>query len=135
MNSDAAGTASTDLARHIDSIEGAYDYMLAYAAQGVSGPDVGGAGSEIREQLTRACAAVRGLDTALAGAAGTGAAGEALRAFRVVVVQDAAHALAALELVRAQSSISSALVDNLNASIHLRALLTDLFLVDEALKG
>jgi hypothetical protein len=26
------------------------------------------------------------------------------------------------------------LVDNLNASIHLRALLTDLFLVDEVLK-
>jgi hypothetical protein len=30
--------------------------------------------------------------------------------------------------------ISSPLVDNLNASIHLRALLTDIFLIDEALK-
>jgi len=29
--------------------------------------------------------------------------------------------------------MSSQLVDNLNANIHLRALLTDLFLVDEAL--
>jgi hypothetical protein len=37
-------------------------------------------------------------------------------------------------LVRAHPAIGSALVDNLNASIHLRALLTDLFLVDEALK-
>ena len=27
------------------------------------------------------------------------------------------------------------MVDNLNASIHLRALLTDLFLIDEVLKG
>jgi len=34
-----------------------------------------------------------------------------------------------------QPVISSALVDNLNASIHLRALLTDLFLIDQALKG
>jgi hypothetical protein len=36
--------------------------------------------------------------------------------------------------VLAQPSISSQLIDNLNASIHLRALLTDLFLVEEILK-
>jgi len=35
----------------------------------------------------------------------------------------------------AQPSISSQLVDNLNASIHVRALLTDLFLIDEILKS
>ena len=34
----------------------------------------------------------------------------------------------------AQPVISSQLVDNLNASIHLRALLTDLFLVTELLE-
>ena len=39
-----------------------------------------------------------------------------------------------MQLVLAQPSISSQLVDNLNASIHLRALLTDLFLIDEVLK-
>ena len=38
-------------------------------------------------------------------------------------------------IVLAQPSISSQVIDNLNASIHLRALLTDLFLVDEVLKG
>ena len=32
-------------------------------------------------------------------------------------------------------TISSQLIDNLNASIHLRALLTDLFLFDEILKA
>jgi hypothetical protein len=31
--------------------------------------------------------------------------------------------------------IPSLLIDNLNASIHLRALLTDLFLIDQALKA
>ena len=35
----------------------------------------------------------------------------------------------------AQRSISSQVVDNLNASIHVRALLTDLFLIDEILKS
>ena len=48
--------------------------------------------------------------------------------------RDAGAALAAVRLVQAQPSISSQLVDNLNASIHLRALLTDLFLLDEILK-
>jgi hypothetical protein len=51
-----------------------------------------------------------------------------------VIRRDAADALAAIELVLAQRSISSQVVDNLNASIHVRALLTDLFLIDEILK-
>ena len=41
---------------------------------------------------------------------------------------------AAIQVVIAQPSISSQLIDNLNASIHLRALLTDLFLIDEIVK-
>jgi hypothetical protein len=48
--------------------------------------------------------------------------------------RDAGNALAAVRLVLLQPSIGSQLIDNLNASIHLRALLTDLFLLDEALK-
>jgi hypothetical protein len=44
---------------------------------------------------------------------------------------DAQDSLAALEVVLAQPAISSQLIDNLNASIHLRALLTDLFLIGE----
>ena len=44
---------------------------------------------------------------------------------------DAQDSLPAIELVLAQPAISSQLIDNLNASIHLRALLTDLFLVGE----
>ena len=49
--------------------------------------------------------------------------------------RDAEASQAAVRLVLAQPGISSQLVDNLNASIHLRALLTDIFLVDEVLKG
>ena len=48
--------------------------------------------------------------------------------------RDASDAQAAIQLAMAQPSISSHLIDNLNASIHLRALLTDLFLIDEILK-
>ena len=56
-------------------------------------------------------------------------------AFVSVLDRDAQDSLAALELVLAQPAISSQLIDNLNASIHLRALLTDLFLVGEILRS
>jgi len=40
----------------------------------------------------------------------------------------------AIGMVLDSGAIGSLLIDNLNASIHLRALLTDLFLIDEVLK-
>jgi len=52
-----------------------------------------------------------------------------------VLDRDANDTLAAIHLVLAQREIGSQLIDNLNASIHLRALLTDIFLIDESLKG
>ena len=55
-------------------------------------------------------------------------------AFLDIVRTDAARARAALRFVLAQRAIGSQIVDNLNASTHLRTLLTDLFLLDEALK-
>jgi len=56
-------------------------------------------------------------------------------AFFAVLDRDSRDSLAAIELVLAQPALSSQLIDNLNASIHLRALLTDLFLLDEILKN
>jgi hypothetical protein len=55
-------------------------------------------------------------------------------AFLAVLDRDARDSLAAIELVLAQPAISSQLIDNLNASIHLRALLTDLFLMGEVVR-
>jgi hypothetical protein len=55
-------------------------------------------------------------------------------AFLAVLDRDARDSLAAMELVLAQPAISSQLIDNLNASMHLRALLTDVFLLGEVLK-
>ena len=52
-----------------------------------------------------------------------------------MVRRDAAATLAAVRLVNARERVSSQLIDSLNANIHLRALLTDLFLVDELVSG
>ena len=57
-----------------------------------------------------------------------------LAGFQAVVEADARRALAVVALVRAQESVTSQLVDNLNASVHVRTALTDLFILDEVLK-
>ena len=57
------------------------------------------------------------------------------RQFLDAVRRDCRVAQGAIGLVLDQPAISSLLVDNLNATIHLRALLTDLFLIDQARKG
>jgi hypothetical protein len=123
-----------DFQRRCDAIEEAYEFMLAYAAQGAAGDT--GAGSQIREFLTRAAGAVADLGRVLTSIVEHEQLEptDRFRAFAAVVDRDARDSLAAIELVLAQPSISSQVVDNLNASIHLRALLTDLFLIDEILK-
>ena len=116
-------SSGLSLAERIETIESGYEFMLAYAAQGREDDKAGGPGPHIRDVLT-------GVEAALDGLAAT--VGEDAGTFRGVVEDDAAKARAAVQFVLAQPRISSQLVDNLNASIHVRALLTDLFLLDEA---
>ena len=118
------------LAERIEAVEQAYEFMLAYAAQGRE--DEGGS---VREFLERAVAALEGLAAAASPHPQSATSRQAFGAFLEILDDDARKAGAALRLVLAQKSISSGLIDNLNASIHLRALLTDIFLIDEALKG
>ncbi len=125
------------LREDIDAIEDAYEFMLAYAAQGMTGDEAGGMGSQIRDTLTHCLAAVEQLPAhlrSLVDALQLDAATD-YHAFIDIVERDAADTRTALRLILAQQMISSQLIDNLNAWSHLRALLTDLFVIDEALKG
>ena len=126
-----------DIAARCNAIEECYEFMLAYAGQGLAGGEGSGRDGLIRDFLSRAAQALSGLEMAYTFAIeqqGLGPAGP-YAAFQAVLARDAQDSLAAVELVLAQSAISSQLIDNLNASIHVRALLTDLFLIDEILKG
>jgi hypothetical protein len=119
----------------IDTIESSYEFMLAYAAQGRD-QEVSGPGPSIRATLAAFDEALGALcDRIQAQAAGSPAREAAFAQFLAVARPDAAAARSALRLALATPSISSQLIDNLNASIHIRALLTDVFLVDEALKS
>lgn len=124
-----------DVRERCNAIEECYEFMLAFAAQGLPSDQGSGSGSQVREQLARAVEALSGLADAYASAVKQdGQPTEPYRAFLTVLDRDANDSLAAIEMVRAQPVISSQVIDNLNASIHLRALLTDLFLIDETFK-
>jgi hypothetical protein len=118
-----------------EAVEECYEFMLAYAAQGLRTDEGSQSGGQVREFLQRAVKALTGLAEVCTKAVreeGLERA-EKYAAFLAVLDRDSRDSLAAIELVLAQPVISSQLIDNLNASIHLRALLTDLFLLDEIL--
>ena len=126
----------SELQARCNSIEEAYEFMLAYAAQGLASDKGSGTGAQLREFLHRTDAALSGLADLFRSLVRSEQPPDAdkYEAFIAVVARDANDSQAAIQLVLAQPVISSQLVDNLNASIHLRALLTDLFLIDEVLK-
>ena len=126
---------SNELSERCSVIEECYEFMLAYAGQGLPGES--GRDGLIRDFLSRAAQALAGLEDAYASIVQERAFVPAgpYAAFQAVLARDARDSLVAVELVLAQPAISSQLIDNLNASIHLRTLLTDLFLIDEILKG
>jgi hypothetical protein len=124
------------LASRCNAIEEAYEFMLAYAAQGLPAEEGSASGAQIREFLRRCDAALMDLGNAITHCVSQleDTSSQPYSAFVTVVDRDARAAQAAVQLVLAQPSIGSQLVDNLNASTHLRAVLTDLFLLAEILK-
>jgi hypothetical protein len=119
-----------------EAIEECYEFMLAYAAQGLASDAGSSSGDKLRPLLDKASVAISSLVDDYRAAINEGRLQPAdkHRGFLVVFARDSGDALAAIDLVLAQQAISSQLIDNLNASIHLRALLTDLFLLDEIMK-
>ena len=125
-----------ELHNRIEIIESGYEFMLAYAAQGHESDKDAGQEQDIRKYLNDIDKALDDL-----GALSTKVAEESnadsvnnYRTFLEALDSDAKKAQGVVRLVLAQSAISSLLIDNLNASSHLRALLTDMFVIDEAFK-
>ena len=128
--------AMIDIEERCNTIEACYEFTLSYAAQGLPTDEGSQSGKQLRDHLARALEALRGLDASCEAKIIQEPAELAVkyRAFFAVLARDAESSIAAIDLVLAQKGISSQLIDNLNASMHLRALLTDLFLVTEILE-
>jgi hypothetical protein len=133
MTESAVSSAVQDVKARIDVIEKSYEFFLAYAAQGLTTDQGAKSGADLRDFLARAVEAVDGLPEAVASASDGVEPAGTWSEMVAVISQDAHASLTALRLVSARADVSSRLVDNLNASIHVRALLTALWLVDELL--
>ncbi len=114
-----------------DAIEEAYEFMLAYAAQGRKDEAAdGGQGgeSQIRQYLKRFRAA---LDD-LRGAASPRLGGPEGDVYSQRFLADLDVMKSVLDLLMAQASISSDMIDNTNGLVAVRAFLTNVFFVDQA---
>ena len=129
-------TIFENIGKRCDSIEECYEFMLAYAAQGITDDRESRNGSQLRELLSNAVDAASGLPAAYTEMAKIldSPTSQKYTAFLDVLNADTTKALAAMELVLAQPRISSQLIDNLNASLHVRTFLTNIFLLEEILQ-
>jgi hypothetical protein len=114
-----------NLEEEIEVIESGYEFLLAFAAQGRPPQVETGPGPHARTELTNMLAAMKKAKDALSGSNND---------FEQVIEADLKKAIAVFSFVLAQPKIGSEVVDNLNASIHLRTVLTDFFLYSEAFK-
>jgi hypothetical protein len=123
----------TEIETLCDTIEDCYEFTLSYAARGLTTDEGSDAGRQLREKLTNALTAIGRLEEACLAVAAQFETGQAekFEAFVAVLSRDAQSSSTIVEMVLSQPAISSQLIDNLNASIHVRALLTDLFLITE----
>ena len=129
-------SATDELKASVDIVEETYEFCLAYAAKGVTAYMARTADTQARDQLEQHEQALPGLgEVFLKGVEDFPEDGrDQYTGFIEVLRRDAESGRAAVQLVLAQKNITSQMVDNLNGMIHLRALLTDVFLIDEMLR-
>jgi hypothetical protein len=127
---------ATEFLERCEVIEECYEFLLAYAGQGLPSDEGGQRGGQVRNFLQRAAEALTSLAESCRRAIEDSdlESSNQYEDFCSMLERDARDSLAVIHVVQAQPSISSQLVDNLNASSHLRALLTDLFLIGEVLR-
>jgi hypothetical protein len=127
---------ATEFLERCEVIEECYEFLLAYAGQGLASDESGQRSGQVRSFLKRAAEAFTGLAESCRRAIRDSdlEPPQQYEDFCSMLERDARDSLAVVGVVLAQPSISSQLVDNLNASSHLRALLTDLFLIGEILR-
>ena len=120
---------ANDFRTQIEAVEEAYEYMLAYAAQGRAEEGAGPDGAQIRiflKNFDEAVSAIAGMIDALPGADGEAAG------FVASLRKDSDTMSSVLRIMLARDNISSEVVDNTNGLISVRSYLTSLFFLDKA---
>ena len=110
----------------IENIDEAYEYMLAYAAQGCTNEGVGPEGSSIRTFIDNF---VSGNEVLVGFVAGEASIPKALKD---EFIASSSFIGGVLDALKTRPNISSELVDNANALIGTRHYLTMMFFIDKA---
>ena len=129
MNSSIEYRHAAAMRDAIDVVEEAYEFMLAYAAQGRKREAEDEGVSKIRDYLNRFATALESLEAAAPNALG----GAAADGFRERFLADMAVMRSVIAMLLAKPSIGSDMVDNTNGLIAVRSFLTDLFFIDQAI--
>ncbi len=120
--------AAVAMRKSIDVVEECYEFMLAYAAQGRKREPEDESVSRIRHYLTRFQDALDQMQEVLPAILPT----DTGQPFRERFQDDIAVTRSVLALLSEQPSITSDMIDNTNGLIAVRAFMTDLFFVDQA---
>jgi hypothetical protein len=133
--------SSSQLQNCIEKIEASYEYMLAYAAQGRKTEPAGTGDSKnpsIRDFLKELIWGMENVTACFMEEVHQLRLEESsmqqIQKFETTLSADAKSALSVVFMVLDAPTLSSQLIDNLNASTHVRTLLTDLFVLDEVIK-
>ncbi|MDE2792404.1 MAG: hypothetical protein OXI81_18580 [Paracoccaceae bacterium] len=122
--------AAARMRNAFDVIEEAYEFMLAYAAQGRKSEESKSSGpSQIRQFLIRFRSATQDLADVLESLQSDDGGVE----FRKRWLNDTRSIQSVVDLLLAQSSISSEMIDNTNGLIVMRSFLTDIFFADHVM--
>ncbi len=114
----------------IDTIEEAYEFMLAFAAQGKQVEQETEGASQIRgflERFRKALNTISAHTEELLPMAG------ATAAFSKHFIRDTDIMKSVLDILTAQTNITSDMIDNTNGMITVRSFLTDVFFIDQVL--
>ncbi|MEE2746131.1 MAG: hypothetical protein VX617_04525 [Pseudomonadota bacterium] len=114
----------------IEKVEEAYEYMLAYAAQGRADEGEGAEGTQIRIFIKQFLAAVEVLSEALAGLSKTSVD---LNTYISGFNRESDIMASILKIILANDNISSEVIDNANGLISVRSYLTSLFFIDKSI--
>ena len=122
-------TDSRKIRENIELVEEAYEYMLAYAAQGRADEGAGPDGAHIRTFLVQLNEAT---DNILAVMDDVHAISPNSSAFFEALKSDAATVKSVMSIMLGKDNVSSEMIDNANGLISVRSYLTALFFIDKA---
>ncbi|MFL2669619.1 MAG: hypothetical protein ACJ0HT_08620 [Alphaproteobacteria bacterium] len=122
-------TNSTEIRKNIELVEEAYEFMLAYAAQGRADEGAGPDGAHIRTFLKQFSDAT---DRIIEDFDKLSEPNGAMETFIKSAESDAKTVKSVMAIMLQKENISSEMVDNANGLITVRSYLTALFFIDKA---